>query len=146
MENKWESNIFISANNDFTKFGFLNQTKNKKQFLAFADDMEMPNNTTDEEKWEDEAFTNLPIAENAIVTFARNQGLKPNLFLVYRVTNDTITYMFRPKHDKQTIIFKDDHEFSWQDTHIIKGGEHYDKCLLQSCSISAGDQEILLQT
>ena len=75
----------------------------KKIYLAF-------DNGTDKNTAE---FDKYPISESAIVKFARNQHLKEDLYVVYRIGDDTATTMFKSGEDKKVVVFKDDHKFAW---------------------------------
>lgn len=92
------------------------------------------------------------IPENAIASHGRNQVTKRFLYLIVRINGEgTSAHCFLEKNSKRIIRFNVDHIYTTQDVQAIpisfdKSLSLDNRFLLQSTTISEGDQEILLKT
>ena len=152
-QENWYAKIHLAANKHFTQFALLNDKKHV--YLAFDNNVQYhPEDFT-------EYYTNLEMAkqhipENSSASHGRNQLTKSFLFLVIRMAAEgTQTTCFIYKDCKKVIKFKHDHIYAAQDViaqKIDMTQEEKDNLeieqmyILQSTTISIGDQEIILKT
>ena len=149
----WASKVSVSSTKYFRKFALLN-TK-KRQYLTFDNTLqENPEDFSD-------YYSNLEmnkhhIPEHSLASHGRNQLTKKFLMLIIRVANEgTQAHVFFGRDTKKVLKFKHDHIYASQDVMTQfadlspSEAETFtldQKFLIQSATISQGDQEIHLKT